>query len=52
MREFFILEHNSLSVHDYGLKFTERSRSSPEMVKDMRSRMILFVAGLSRALSK
>ncbi|XP_049391433.1 uncharacterized protein LOC125855770 [Solanum stenotomum] len=43
---------DSLSVHEYGLKFTQLSRYAPEMVKDMRSRMNFFVAGLGRLLSK
>ncbi|KAH0776452.1 hypothetical protein KY290_007863 [Solanum tuberosum] len=33
-------------------KFTQLSRYAPEMVADMRSRMSLFVAGLSRLSSK
>lgn len=43
---------DSLSVHEYGLKFTQFSRYAPEMVKDMSSRMKLFVAGLGRASRK
>jgi len=39
-------------VHEYGLKFTQLSRYAPEMVKDMRSRMSLFVAGLGDLSSK
>nr|AAV31171.1 Putative polyprotein, identical [Solanum tuberosum] len=35
-----------------GLKFTQLSRYAPEMVADMRNRMSLFVAGLSRLSSK
>ncbi|XP_049410547.1 uncharacterized protein LOC125873722 [Solanum stenotomum] len=42
----------SLSVHKYGLKFTQLSRYAPEMVNDMRSRMSLFVAGLARLSRK
>ena len=41
-----------MSVHEYGLKFTQLSRYAPEMVKDLKSRIILFVAGLGRASSK
>ncbi|KAG5579337.1 hypothetical protein H5410_049964, partial [Solanum commersonii] len=33
----------SISVHEYGLKFTQLSRYAPEMVADMGSRMGLFV---------
>ena len=40
------------SVHDYGLKFTQLSCYALEMVKDMRSRMSLFVADLDHASSK
>lgn len=52
VREFLTLKQESLSVHEYGLKFTQLSRYAPEMVADMRSRMSLFVAGLSRLSSK
>ena len=45
-------EIESLSVHDYGLKFTQLSLYATEMVKDMRSRTRLFVASLGRASSK
>ncbi|KAH0679012.1 hypothetical protein KY284_020097 [Solanum tuberosum] len=41
-----------MSVHEYSLKFTQLSRYALEMVSDMRSRMSLFVAGLSHLLSK
>ncbi|KAH0706534.1 hypothetical protein KY285_012312 [Solanum tuberosum] len=43
---------DSFSVHEYGLKFTQLSRYVPEMVANMRSRMSLFVVGLSRLSSK
>ncbi|XP_049348503.1 uncharacterized protein LOC125813019 [Solanum verrucosum] len=52
VREFLTLKQNSLSVHEYGLKFTQLSRYAPEMAADMTSRMSLFVAGLARLLSK
>ncbi|KAH0657055.1 hypothetical protein KY285_031937 [Solanum tuberosum] len=52
VREFLTLKQGSLSVHEYGLKFTQLSRYAPEMVKDMRSRMSLFIAGLGRLSSK
>ncbi|KAH0784113.1 hypothetical protein KY290_003711 [Solanum tuberosum] len=48
VREFLTLKQESLSVHEYSLKFTQLSRYAPEMVADMRNRMSLFVAGLSR----
>ncbi|KAH0776360.1 hypothetical protein KY290_007771 [Solanum tuberosum] len=52
VREFLTPKQDSLSVHKYGLKFTQLSRYAPEMVADMRSRMSLFVAGLPRLSSK
>ena len=52
VREFLTLKQESLSVHEYSLKFTQLSRYAPEMVADMRNRMSLFVAGLSRWSSK
>ncbi|KAK4727416.1 hypothetical protein R3W88_032333 [Solanum pinnatisectum] len=52
VREFLTLKQDSLSVHEYGLKFTQLSRYAPKMVADMRSIMSLFVVGLSRLLSK
>ncbi|KAH0679031.1 hypothetical protein KY284_020116 [Solanum tuberosum] len=52
VREFLTLKQDSLSVHEYGLKFTQLSRYAPKMVADMSSRMSLFVAGLSRLSSK
>ena len=52
VREFHKLKQDSLSVHEYGLKFTQLSCYAPEMVKDMRSRIDLFVAGLGRLSSK
>ena len=39
-------------MHEYGLKFTQLPHYSPEMIKDMRSRMSLFVDGLGRASRK
>ena len=41
-----------MSVHENGLKYTQLPLYAPEMVKDMRSRMSLFVAGLGHASSK
>ncbi|KAH0709376.1 hypothetical protein KY284_010803 [Solanum tuberosum] len=52
VREFLTLKKESMSVHEYSLKFTQLSRYAPEMVAHMRSRMSLFVAGLSRLSSK
>ncbi|KAH0711565.1 hypothetical protein KY289_007524 [Solanum tuberosum] len=52
VREFLTLKQEPLSVHEYSLKFTQLSRYAPLMVADMRNRMSLFVAGLSRLSSK
>ncbi|XP_049371101.1 uncharacterized protein LOC125836058 [Solanum verrucosum] len=52
VREFLTLKQDSLSFHEYSLKFTQLSRYAPKMVADMRSRMSLFVAGLSHLSSK
>ncbi|KAH0637918.1 hypothetical protein KY289_037833 [Solanum tuberosum] len=52
VRDFLTLKQESLSVNEYSLKFTQLSRYAPEMVADMRGRMSLFVAGLSRLSSK
>ena len=41
-----------MSVNKYGLKFTQLARYSPGMVKDIKSMMCLFVAGLGRASNK
>jgi len=52
IKEFLTLNPESMSVHEYSQKFTQLSRYAPEMVADMRSRMSLYVAGLSRQSSK
>jgi len=52
IKEFLTLNPESMSVHEYSLKFTQLSRYASEMVADMRSRMSLYVAGLSRKSSK
>ena len=44
--------HFEIDIHEYGLKFTQLSHYAPKMVKDMRSRMSLFVVGLGRASIK
>ena len=41
-----------MGIHEYGLKFTQLSRYAPEMVKDIRRRMSVFIAGLGRASTK
>ncbi|XP_049372885.1 uncharacterized protein LOC125837861 [Solanum verrucosum] len=48
VREFLTLNQESMSVHEYNLKFAQLSRYAPMMVVDMRSKMSLFVSGLSR----
>ena len=50
--EFLTLKQDSLSVHEYGLKFTQLSRYTPNMVKNMRSGMSMFVVRFSRLSSK
>ncbi|KAK4726963.1 hypothetical protein R3W88_031880 [Solanum pinnatisectum] len=52
VREFLTLKQESMSVHEYSLKFTQLSRYALEMVADMKSRMSLFVSGLSHLSSK
>ncbi|KAH0678966.1 hypothetical protein KY284_020051 [Solanum tuberosum] len=52
VQEFLTLKQDSLSVHEYRLKFTQLSCYAPGMVADMRSRMSLFVSRLSRLSSK
>ncbi|XP_049378159.1 uncharacterized protein LOC125842927 [Solanum stenotomum] len=52
VREFLTLKQDSLNVHEYKLKFTQLSRYPTEMVADIRSRMSLYVDGLSRLSSK
>lgn len=42
------LKQESLCVHKYGLKFTHLSRYAPDMVKDMKRKMGLFVGCLGR----
>ena len=48
---FVTLKQDSLSVHKYGLKFNQLFRYALEMVKDMRSRISLFVARLGHSSS-
>ncbi|KAH0764840.1 hypothetical protein KY285_000711 [Solanum tuberosum] len=52
VREFLTLKQESMSVHEYSLKFTQLSRYAPEMVADMRSRISLLIDGLSLMSSK
>ena len=52
VREFLTLMKYSLSVHEYGLNFTQLSRYASKKGKDMRNMMSLFVAGLVRSSRK
>ena len=52
MWEFLTLIQDSLSIHEYGLKFTQLYRYALEMVKDMRSRMTFSSASFGRASKK
>ncbi|XP_069146048.1 uncharacterized protein [Solanum lycopersicum] len=52
VRELLTVKQDSLSVHEYGLKFTQLSCYAPKMVKDIRSIMNFFVVGLGRSSSK
>jgi len=52
VQEFLTLKQDSLSVHKYGLMFIQLSRYASKKVLDMRSRISLFVTGLSRLSSK
>lgn len=52
VRKFLSLKNDSVSVQNYGMKFTQLSHYALEIVKDMRSSMSLFVAGLGHASTK
>ncbi|KAG5614612.1 hypothetical protein H5410_014436 [Solanum commersonii] len=52
VREFFTIKKDSLSVHEYGLKFTQLFCYTLKMDANIRSRMSLFVVGLSYLSSK
>ena len=52
VREFLTLNKESLSVHEYGLKFTKLYHYAPELVKDIISTMSLCVAELGRISRK
>ena len=41
-----------MSVYEYSLKFAQLSRYAPEMIVELRSKISLFVAGLSRQSNK
>ena len=46
------MKKDFISVQKYGLKLTYLSRYAPEIVKDMRRKMSMFVAGLGHPSSK
>ena len=50
--EFLTLKQDLLSIHEYEVKFTQLSRNPSKMVKDIRSRMSLFVSGMGHASIK
>ncbi|WMV30038.1 hypothetical protein MTR67_023423 [Solanum verrucosum] len=52
VREFMNLKQEALSVQEYNLLFIQLSHYAPKMVADMRSRIHLFVSGLSLLSSK
>ena len=52
IREFLTLNSESMSVHEYSLKFTQLLHYDLEIFADMRNRIILFIAGLSHRSSK
>lgn len=52
VRVFLTLKQGSMSIHEYGLMFNHLSRFAPEMVKDMWSKMNLFVTSLGLASSR
>ena len=43
IKEFLTLNPESMSVHEYSLKFTQLSRYAPEMVADLRSRIVYLL---------
>ena len=45
VKEFLILKQDFMSVHEYGMKCTQLCRYVLQIVKGMKSRMSLFVAG-------
>ena len=46
IREFLTLNQESISVHEYSMKFAQLSCYAPEMVVEMRSNISLFIVGL------
>ncbi|XP_015057550.1 uncharacterized protein LOC107003794 [Solanum pennellii] len=52
IRDFLTLNAQSMSVHEYNLKFTQLSRYAPEMVVDLKRKMSLFVVELYRRSRK
>lgn len=52
VRELLTLNQDTLSFHEYRLKFTQLYYYAQQMVAKLRSRVSLFVAGLTRPSSK
>lgn len=52
VRKFLTLKQDYMSFLDYGLKFTQQSCNALEIMKDMRSRISLFLVGLGRDSTK
>lgn len=48
VHEYLTLKQDYLSVHDYGLKFTQLSHYALEIVKNMRNNMSFLVSRLGR----
>ncbi|XP_049391777.1 uncharacterized protein LOC125856309 [Solanum stenotomum] len=47
LEEFINFRHDSMSVQEYALKFTQLSKYAPSMVADLRGEMSRFVKGVS-----
>ena len=52
MRGVLTLNQDSISEHEYWIKYTQLYLYATKMMKNMRSRMSLFVVRLGRASSK
>lgn len=52
VKEFLNLKQRSMTVQEYGLKFTSLSRYALDMVADMRGRMGLYADGLNKGTKK
>lgn len=52
VKEFMNLRHGSMSLREYGLKFTQLSKYAPEVVTEPRARMRRFIYGISDLVKK